>query len=361
MENLDSLVTTYSPLSPVLFRRLLMFAIFCFAAIWTVDETSGIIVNFDAWAYPICMVLFGVIYLLTYTHWFHPQSLHFMAYVVVSSYLISTSIWHHLGVNGLFSNAAQWLGLNYVIAYLFLEVKKAVPTTIVVFVLTIVGHFIALRSHYSLEDTMGVVMNIGIAHLAYVVLLGTALKLRVDNDSHQARAVALEYYIQVDPLTNLLNRRGIEHAMRDVHDQKSIDSSRYAILMLDIDHFKRINDQYGHSVGDQVLVDFAHTLKSLTADHDVVGRWGGEEFLVITLDARPAQVRQLAERLRSAISRLTCHEGSHITTSIGICYSEEGSTFVQRLDIADNNLYCAKHGGRNQVVCSPRFEELCLT
>lgn len=208
---------------------------------------------------------------------------------------------------------------------------------------------------------MGVVMNIGIAHLAYVVLLGTALKLRVDNNSHQARAVALEYYIQVDPLTNLLNRRGIERAMRDVHDEKSIDSSRYAILMLDIDHFKRINDQYGHSAGDQVLVDFAHTLKSLTADHDVVGRWGGEEFLVVTLDVRPAQVWQLAERLRRAISRLTCHEGSQITTSIGICYSEEGSSFVQRLDIADNNLYCAKHGGRNQVVCSPRFEELCLT
>ncbi|MBF9001864.1 MULTISPECIES: GGDEF domain-containing protein [Vibrio] len=356
MENLVPHNNDNAPMSPVLFRRLLLFAMFCFSAIWLIDEWGGVIANFERWSYPACIALFAGLYFLSFTQRLTEKTLHFSAYIIVASYLILTSIWHHMGTNGMFSNAAQWLGLNYVIAYLFLEVRRAVPTTVVVYVITIVGHFWALRQYNSFDDTMSVVLKIGLAHLAYVVLLGTALKLRIDNYSHKARACALEYYIKVDPLTNLLNRRGIESAIEEKDLERVYYRHHYAILILDIDHFKRVNDELGHLMGDDVLVKVANTLLSVTCEHDIVGRWGGEEFLIVSHSTSQREVMQLAEKIRHSISTISIDDVPPITVSIGVSFSEEAPTFIQCLDIADNNLYCAKHGGRNQVVASPHFE-----
>ena len=181
-----------SSMSPTLFRRMLVVAILGFSAIWTIDASSGIIVSFDAAAYPICIGAFSLVFILSITTKINHQSLHFFVYFIVAGYLISSSIWHHMAANGLFSNAAQWLGLNYVIAYLFLEVKKAAPTTIIVFVVTIIGHYIAIIQYHTMADTMGVVLNIAIAHLIYIFLLWTVIKLRVKTDQVIERADTLK-------------------------------------------------------------------------------------------------------------------------------------------------------------------------
>lgn len=174
-----STISTTIPNS--VFRWLLVLAIASFSAIWFTDYNSGIIAQFDATAYPICVFAFIVILALSF---FIPQfatTLHFATYAVVAGYLISTSAWHHLAENSVFSNSAQWLGLNYVIAYLFLDVRKAAPTTIVVFMVTVISHYFALAQHNSLNALLGVLANIAIANIVYMLLLWTVLKMRIES------------------------------------------------------------------------------------------------------------------------------------------------------------------------------------
>ncbi|RBP83918.1 GGDEF domain-containing protein [Marinomonas rhizomae] len=334
---------------PTLFRKMLVVAILGFSAIWGIDLSSGIIASFDAAAYPICISAFALIYLLSVITKINNQSLHFFAYFIIAGYLISTSIWHHMDANGLFSNAAQWLGLNYVIAYLFLEVKKAAPTTILVFVVTVIGHFSAVIQNHNMADTMGVVLNIAIAHMIYIFLLWTIIKLRVKTDQVIEHADTLENYAYVDLLTRALNRRGIEKVFNEL-DLDSVEQKKnYAILIIDIDHFKQFNDINGHLVGDEVLTRISGKLSRTIHPNDVLGRWGGEEFIVLTLNRTPQQVMALAENLRAAVSNLVIDTISNITVSIGIGYSHEASSKEAVFKIADEHLYIAKQSGRNTI------------
>ena len=339
-------------MSAALFRKMLIVAILGFSAIWGIDVSSGLISQFDANAYPICISAFTLVYALSIVTKINHQSLHFFAYIIVAGYLISTSIWHHMDANGLFSNAAQWLGLNYVIAYLFLEVKKAAPATIIVFIVTIVGHYMAIIQYHSMADTIGVVLDIAIAHLIYIFLLWTVIKLRVKTDQVMERADTLESYAYVDLLTRALNRRGIEKVFNELDLDSKENNKKYAMLVIDIDHFKQINDMHGHLVGDKVLSSLAGNLSRTIHPNDILGRWGGEEFIVLTLNRTPQQVMTLAENLRTAVSNLVVDDISNITVSIGIGHSHEASSKEAVFKIADSHLYIAKQSGRNTIRAS---------
>jgi diguanylate cyclase len=338
-----------SSVSPRLFRRLLIIAIVGFGAIWAIDVSSGLISPFDARAYPICLIAFALMYALSIITKINHQSLHFITYFIVAGYLTSSSIWHHAAPNGQFSNAAQWLGLNYVIAYLFLEVKKAAPTTIIVFTVTIIGHFTVLIQQQTFNDTMGVVLNIAIAHLIYIFLLWTVIRLRIKTDKAAARADMLENYAYVDLLTGILNRRGLEKVFSELHLDAAKQKQSYAILVIDIDYFKQVNDTHGHLVGDKILSHIAAKLSRVIHPNDLLGRWGGEEFIVLTLNRTPQQAMDLAENLRTGVSNLIIDGIAGITVSIGIAYSNEAHSNSDVFKIADQRLYAAKQAGRNTI------------
>ncbi|MCW4630451.1 MULTISPECIES: GGDEF domain-containing protein [Marinomonas] len=338
-----------SSVSPRLFRHLLIIAMVGFSTIWAIDVSSGLISSFDARAYPICLIAFALMYALSIITKLNHQCLHFMTYFIVAGYLTSSSMWHHAAPNGQFSNAAQWLGLNYVIAYLFLEVKKAAPTTIIVFTVTIIGHFAVLIQQQSFSDTLGVVLNIAIAHLIYIFLLWTVIRLRIKTDKAAARADMLENYAYVDLLTRILNRRGLEKVFSELRLDTEEQKQNYAILIIDIDYFKQVNDTYGHVIGDKVLSHIAAKLSRVIHPNDLLGRWGGEEFLVLTLNRTPQQVMTLAENVRAGVSHLIIDDITGITVSIGIAYSNEAHSNHDVFKIADKRLYAAKQAGRNII------------
>ncbi|MCK5373737.1 MAG: PleD family two-component system response regulator [Alphaproteobacteria bacterium] len=162
-----------------------------------------------------------------------------------------------------------------------------------------------------------------------------------------------------DTLTGLYNRRYLE-----VHLDKLIENNVHsnkvlAVLMMDIDHFKSVNDTYGHSVGDEVLKVFSERLKNSVRSFDLIARYGGEEFVVILPDVSPERAYMIAERLRRSIgdTPITCsvEQGSiKITTSIGGAIIKDGSHDIEEiLGRADKCLYEAKHGGRDRTI----FEE----
>lgn len=161
-----------------------------------------------------------------------------------------------------------------------------------------------------------------------------------------------EQAASTDYLTGLFNRRVVtEEALR--HFAGETRKAAGALAILDIDHFKRINDTYGHETGDEVLRHVARELRDVTRADELLGRFGGEEFVVLLkgLDDE-AQARQTSERLRERIAATPCPTDSGvvpITVSIGVAVAERGESFQSLIRRADRALYRAKTNGRNRV------------
>ena len=168
---------------------------------------------------------------------------------------------------------------------------------------------------------------------------------------HRERLI--QHLSQIDPLTNTFNRRRISQSLEYLHQQDP--HNPYAVVLLDLDHFKSINDQFGHHMGDNVLIAVSQELNDQIQDHDLVGRFGGEEFILILKHASLSKAHQISERCRSAIEALVISndEGQsiHVTASFGIAQSHHGLRPQQVLSQADKALYAAKASGRNQIKC----------
>ncbi len=164
---------------------------------------------------------------------------------------------------------------------------------------------------------------------------------------------------QIDPLTNVLNRRSLESTVR----QRCLARERFGVLFLDLDHFKQVNDRFGHESGDRVLIAVSNVIKNGLRPGDVIGRYGGEEFVAIVAGAGPESARLVAERLRQAVEEMhpPVPGPSRITVSIGTTVfdprqlDETPQELVHRADLA---LYAAKRGGRNRVVMVAAGETL---
>ncbi|HPF16818.1 MAG TPA: diguanylate cyclase [Thermotogota bacterium] len=152
-----------------------------------------------------------------------------------------------------------------------------------------------------------------------------------------------------DGLTKLYNHKKILELLNLEIDRAKRYKRDVSIMMLDIDHFKRVNDDYGHVVGDTVLERLAFVIKQQIRDLDMVGRYGGEEFLIIFPEINQSQAYQVAERLRKTVEALIFDDGLTITISGGVAeYSDEKTEhFIKK---ADDNLYKAKNSGRNKII-----------
>jgi diguanylate cyclase (GGDEF)-like protein len=154
-----------------------------------------------------------------------------------------------------------------------------------------------------------------------------------------------------DGLTGLPNKRAATDAMKRVFAQASTTGSPLALLLLDLDHFKQINDQRGHAVGDQVLANVGAVLRSVLRTGDFAGRNGGEEFAVLLPDTEIPAAIEIAERVRAAIAEISLPGTDvSVTVSIGVGGFPDHASTLDRLErLADAALYVAKRHGRNRV------------
>ena len=164
-----------------------------------------------------------------------------------------------------------------------------------------------------------------------------------------------------DPLTGLANRRALEDAL-ELALHQSASGQKVALVALDIDHFKRLNDTFGHDAGDAVLVKMGQVLRELTPQHGLAARAGGEEFSVVLPQHDALQASEWAERLRSQIESWSLsHAGialGQITVSVGVSVPTTQETCKVWVKRADEALYAAKRGGRNRVVVSQALESV---
>jgi diguanylate cyclase (GGDEF)-like protein len=190
-------------------------------------------------------------------------------------------------------------------------------------------------------------------------------RIRHDNANLResyARQTMFETAAGTDSLTGLHNRHWMEDTFARELQRCNHAGSAAALFMIDIDHFKKVNDRFGHRVGDAVLVHFAETMRRALRPRDLCARFGGEEFSVLLPGVSPRKALQAAERLRTRIQsqpmRVRADSVVSYTVSIGIAEWRPGSELADLVQIADDALYAAKRAGRNRtelaVVTEPR-------
>lgn len=172
-----------------------------------------------------------------------------------------------------------------------------------------------------------------------------AIRKNVTNEA------AFEKLAKIDPLTGLFNRYAVEEFLRLFIEEARRYEIELCVIMIDLDDFKEVNDMYGHNAGDEVLKKFASIFQKTIRLSDRVGRWGGEEFLVLLPHTSYEQAFELAERIREKVSSCRFDEVGHKTASLGVASFEKEDTLTSLVNKADQALYVSKKKGKDQVRC----------
>lgn len=247
-----------------------------------------------------------------------------------------------------------WFYLAYVIPFFItpmaLRIEKRVFATAIVPIAFLSGYFLARPSFLnrpylfsSLIIILGTsVISLGLGHIIYHL-----------NRINFFKEKKLKQLATHDQLTGLANRREIENRLKENLEQSDRYDFPVSLIMMDLDHFKEINDTHGHSAGDEVLRTTGEILHEETRDTDLAGRYGGEEFAIVSPHTHLKDATQLAERIRKSLKSKTfeSEDGTFsVTCSIGVAEyferSESKDDFVKR---ADDALYRAKNSGRDQI------------
>ncbi len=207
-------------------------------------------------------------------------------------------------------------------------------------------------------DNLTRIIDISIAFTSVsivVSIIGSVVFTEYKKERETIKSLMLELQTQ----NNILEETSITDSLTKIRtrkffleqlEHKLLKGMKIFVLMLDIDHFKKVNDAHGHLFGDEVLTTIAETLLKSTRNDDTVARYGGEEFSIIIDCADCEMVTDIAERIRENVEQLVFKNNIFVTISIGITEYREGDTCFNILKRADDNLYLAKKQGRNRVI-----------
>ena len=172
------------------------------------------------------------------------------------------------------------------------------------------------------------------------------------NAALKAKIKEVEALVEQDCLTGVFNRHRFDKVLRQERERASRYGTALSLIILDIDHFKKINDRYGHTVGDRVLIAAAHYIRQHIRENDLLARWGGEEFAIVAPDSTLDAAGKLAEKLRADLEDLREVDDISVTCSFGVAQFDGDEDVDSLIRRADRALYRAKGEGRNRVVLS---------
>lgn len=199
---------------------------------------------------------------------------------------------------------------------------------------------LVLRLEYVISITIFAAIS-----LIFPAVVGNRL---IENDEKHSEEI--KRLSEEDYLTALFNRRKIHEVIESEIVRCKRYKGSFAVILLDIDNFKNINDNFGHNVGDKVLVQFSNILKQTIRESDIAGRWGGEEFIVICPETTINGALSLAEKLRNEIENSEFKIVSKVTSSFGVACMEHDDSLQSLFQRVDEVMYLAKQAGKNKVV-----------
>ena len=343
-----------------LMRRvvLLMFGagVLSVLAIWHMEVADATIDPFNRFGYPTMVLIFSASFAAL---WRYPRTLIHVRWIgfLCITLVLMIDLWGQMHVAApLLGNynaltLLNWLPLCYAIAFFMLGTRQALFAAAAILTFFAACALMRGGAHtaYAAQDR-SLMVNTLISHAVLVVCLTGMLWLKYVVAVQGEQASRLNLLAATDPLTGLANRRLTLQLLDQLARDCRLDAAP-VVMLCDLDHFKQINDGWGHAMGDQVLVAVANALRASTRDADTVARWGGEEFLIVLPATRDLDATELAERLRARVEALQVADRHQcpvpVTLSIGIAplaRDETGSSWLKR---ADDALYRAKSDGRN--------------
>jgi len=240
--------------------------------------------------------------------------------------------------------AVFWtFAFSFILSYIVFPRGKALQFNLLFLGMVFVAgafRFAELGNNYTLELIR---LETRIAGILFLVFL--LAKAKDDLNRSLAEANRIQEIAYTDSLTLLPNRRGMT-ALLEEHLARR---RRFAVILADVDFFKRINDTFGHETGDKILRQVGECLHYQLRASDVIGRWGGEEFLILALEEDQKRALYLANRLRETVESYEFTDSLPITMSFGVALSRERDTVKSLLQLADQAMYRAKNNGRNRV------------
>lgn len=338
-------------------KRLLLAGATMIALVTLFEWSNDLITPWNRWLEPTVAILFTVLaYTLRRWTQFAGQ-VRVAAVATFNLYVVSNTLallfWAPQPLDQYqFLTTVYWLPFGYGSAFLFLSIHYALAISLIVFLTVSLPVWTTLwmmgNTHWG-AGFPAVAALLGLAQLMYIALWTAVAMLRAGYYRAEERTRLLESLAFSDPLTSLPNRRALANQMEVDIEAAHLQGDTLSAAMIDIDHFKFINDTFGHQSGDEVLKKIGPLLlENLHMAHSI-GRWGGEEFLVVCTATCEDTCVEIAERLRSAVEACEFPHRERVTISIGVAALRGNESLAEFVERADHALYRAKSLGRNRV------------
>lgn len=301
--------------------------------------------SFDRLVLPVVSLLLLALLLSVYGRWVPPrftESALFVLFSLVYLGKLTVSLAPGRSLDQIF----VWTPLLYVLAFMLFEPVPALLSSVTVVLAS--GGLTAARAPLTTASPRSLI-EFFLATSVLIVMVYALSRLRIDVATLQAQLAGMRELAHQDPLTALPNRRALEATLIGASSLAERRAQRLAVLLFDLDGFKRVNDQHGHIVGDAVLRGVAARGGTVLRRSDTLGRWGGEEFLVVAPGIDLPGGLRLAERLRDALRSQPIVSGVSVTASFGVTSYHPGDSPDRLVERADDALYLAKQGGKDRV------------
>jgi diguanylate cyclase (GGDEF)-like protein len=338
--------------SDKIFNLVLLVVSLSVAIVWAVEEKLNVIFDYDRYGYFVTLIVVPVCYCLSVlTKKTHIARIVIFVYLVLYILFLVIVTFLQAATSGeiyTIASTLQWVPMIYIVSFLFLSNKQAIYSAIGIYFLMLLLLFLAHADVFSLKNTVlqAMLLNAALSQGVCIFCLFGVVKLKKTKEASEQRAEKMEKAANIDGLLGIGNRRMLQQELNNM----ATNYMPFSLLLIDVDHFKAINDTHGHLVGDDILRELTTTMESSLRPDDTIGRWGGEEFLVLASGADLGIASSLAERIRSAVEKQNFSTVGRVTISIGVAQFEKNSSVSHTFSIADKALYQAKNKGRNTVV-----------
>lgn len=334
------------------FEVFLLLVMFAISMVWVVEEKLGITLFYDR----VGWLLTLIVLLTSFCFSFFAKKTHVVrifVFIYLAAYMFFLTVMAFMqavSLNTIYPVAStlQWIPPIYIVLFLFLTNKQAIWGAVGIYSLMLILLLIANADIFEFEnaDLQGLLLNTVLSQGVYIFCLFGVIKLKRSIDATELRAEKMEKMANIDGLLGIGNRRMLQHQLNTL----VTENTPFSLLLIDIDRFKAINDTYGHLVGDDVLREMTQNIQSSLRQQDSIGRWGGEEFLVIANNSELKSAEILAQRIRAGVAQHQFSDIGRVTVSIGVTQFEPNTSVSHTFSIVDKALYEAKHAGRNRVV-----------
>lgn len=322
----------------------------CF--VWAVEETLEVIFDYDRYGYITSLIVLAACFGLS-TFAKKARLARVVTFTYLTLYLLFLLIITFLqaantGNIYTMTSTLLWVPLIYIVSFLFLSNKQAIISAIAIYCLMLVLLFLAHADVFELKNTVlqALLLNAALSQGVCIFCLFGVIKLKMTRDASDLRAEKMERAANIDGLLGIGNRRMLQHQLNTV----VTGHSAVSLLLIDVDHFKEINDNHGHLVGDDILRELTQSIQKSLRPQDTFGRWGGEEFLVIANGTELSSAESLGQRIRDKVAQHSFAIVGRVTVSIGVAQFYTGKSSSHTFANADKALYEAKRAGRNRVV-----------